>query len=143
MAERITMSKEVFKAKDDTSGQDVEFGENTPRGDSGKAYAKHYVSLPSKGGWFVTDEQTGEILSTNPTIGYSDDSLTPDQKKKSLVAPTNCPVCDRWYMNPLALDDHCTAKHKQTYEVLKEAKREAEEAAVQKELTKSRAKVPA
>ena len=136
MAERIVMSKEEFKAKDDVTGAETIFSEQTPRGDSGKAYRKNYVSIPSKGGWFAADEDTGEILSTNPVIGYSSDSLTEEQKKKTLVSPTNCPACDKWYINPLALADHCLGAHKKTYEVLKEAKLEAEEQAVQQELTK-------
>src|SRR3990167_1948666 len=137
MSERITLTKEGYKAKDDATGEEVEFGEMAPRGETtGKVYAKHYVSIPNKGGWFISDEKTGEILSTNPTMGYSSDALTEDQKRTTVIAPTNCPVCQAWYMNPFALSAHTQQAHGQTYEALKEAQREAEEAAVQKEMSR-------
>ena len=50
MSERITLTKEGYKAKDDATGEEVEFGEMAPRGETtGKVYAKHYVSIPNKG----------------------------------------------------------------------------------------------
>ena len=135
MSERIVLGRKEYDAKDLASGAVVSFGENLPIGQrTGKIYPKYYVSIPSKGGWHVADEQTGEILSDGPVIGYSEDNLTPEEKKRSVVSPTSCPVCGTWFINPFSLSDHTEQVHGQMYESLKEAHREAEEAAVQKEL---------
>lgn len=116
----------------DGSKETTKFAEKVPVGKSGKAYEKSYVSLPEKGGWFTRDKQTGEVTSENPVIGYdTQDTMTREQKKLTMVAIAICPTCAGVYQNSLALEDHCVAAHGDNYQALLEAKRNQEEAAVQ------------
>ena len=134
--ERIQLKRKEFSAKDRESGNVVEFGENVPIGESGTEYAKSYVSIPNKGGWFLKDKATGEIVSKNAVIGYSDyEGMDDAARKGAVINVAVCVSCGSVFQNQYFLETHSQAAHQMTVDQLTESLKEAEEGKVQAKLS--------
>ena len=132
MAEHVTLKRHKMVAKDDATGTMVEFGEMLPIGESGTMYPKSYASIPQKGGWYVKNKETGEIVSTNPVIGLeSYDGMDAAQRSRSIVKPASCPVCQAYFQNAAFLEMHTAKEHGSSSEALHEQRAEQEEQALQ------------
>lgn len=136
--ERIALKRKEYSAKDRESGQVVEFGENVPIGESGKEYGKSYVSIPKEGGWKLKDKETGEIVSKNVVIGYSDYEGMDDAARLGAVINISvCQACGSVFQNPHFLELHASKVHGKTAEQVLENKRNEEEDLVQAQLASS------